>query len=445
MTDSTDIVSPIPTVVSTSDSGSSFLLLRDFLCRRTPHIRDGLIRRVQGRRARSLESAEAPPAYTLGYTDEAVAQLVEADDAILRQAGVFGDGDERVAVEALAEAGGEGVHVDAPVAEGLQPGVHLRDQDGVDGLVVLVHGRYELGRVRKLSQRNRAAERSVDGEKQRIHLAIHVPFGFEYAERHERAVQGRPLAEFHHVPQRLRLDDGGAELEHLLPEPVVVERLVRGGAPSAVPVEEVRYEVLRLAGDPAPPGALELEHPLLYLPQNLLVPLPVEGRRPREEHVDDHAGAPHVALLVVAPVDHLGVHVVDRPVHLAHRHAVLEEPGEAEVDHLQQGARVRGGKDPVFELEVAVADAVRVEVVDREQHLHRQPLRVALGEALVVVQPVVELPARAVLHDEVADAGGVVGLVEKRDVGVVELGENRDFVEGAHELAPRKRARPQAL
>jgi hypothetical protein len=143
------------------------------------------------------------------------------------------------------------------------------------------------------------------------------------------------------------------------------------------------------------------------------VALDVEGRGRAErglavqQLVQQDAERPHVDLLVlVVAADHLGRHVL---VRAAKRDPVVRlgpgsarELGElaapAEVGHLGHEVRV---EQDVLRLEVAVQEALAVDVLQRQGHLGHDLARVALRKPLVPLQKLVQVPVRSVLQQHV--------------------------------------------
>ena len=201
--------------------------------------------------------------------------------------------------------------------------------------------------------------------------------------------------------------------------------------------QQVPDKVLGLIGHGLPLGPRERVLAAPHRLQHLPVAAALEGRRARQQHVRDDAQRPAVARGRVAPVarlglvQHLGRDVVGRPHHRVHapqRRAVLG--AQPKVDELDVGRLVLGLEDEVLELQVAVRDAHEVAVADRGAHLEHEPralgLRVAV--AALLVQPVEQLAAVAVLQDEVDVVGVLVVLVQLDHVGVVQHLEQLDLV-----------------
>jgi hypothetical protein len=150
------------------------------------------------------------------------------------------------------------------------------------------------------------------------------------------------------------------------------------------------------------------------------------GQRPADRvQVGADGGAGAAQLALGHPVARRGVDGVDQVVHAAHA---------AQVDELDLLLAL----DDVVGLEVAVQQALAVQVAERAQHLqavgddlvHRQPL-VARAVAAALDDEVAQRLAADVLHDDVpgghpgAGVGVLHEVVDADDVGVLDLGEER--------------------
>jgi hypothetical protein len=127
-----------------------------------------------------------------------------------------------------------------------------------------------------------------------------------------------------------------------------------------VRVEHPADEVLGAGGDPGPWLPAEVDAAAEDGLRDLLVVVAPEWRHAAEEDVEDDAGAPHVHLLAVAPLEHLGGHVVGAPHHLREPVAGAEEDGQAEVDDLERRVLRLVGEQEVLRLQVPVDHPVRV-------------------------------------------------------------------------------------
>jgi hypothetical protein len=104
-------------------------------------------------------------------------------------------------------------------------------------------------------------------------------------------------------------------------------------------------------------------------PDGLVIPA-VERRRSRQEHVRYDPEAPQVTCLGVALLEDLRRDVPRRADDAAQPMAGGVVRRKAKVDELQRGPDVLVRlEDPVLELEVAVADVLRVEEGDCREHL----------------------------------------------------------------------------
>mmetsp|Transcript_38802 Transcript_38802/g.88203 ORF Transcript_38802/g.88203 Transcript_38802/m.88203 type:complete len:213 (+) Transcript_38802:1063-1701(+) len=146
----------------------------------------------------------------------------------------------------------------------------------------------------------------------------------------------------------------------------------------------------------------------------------MEGRAASQQHVGDDADRPHVRLRGVRLEQHLRGNVMDGAARLRHPGGGVPELGEAEVDELQE-VRVLLRIEEVLELEITMRDLLRVQVGDCEQDLVDGVGCLALAVALLSGEPVIELAALHVLHDEVNEVVRLEDHVKLSDVRVVEL------------------------
>ena len=137
--------------------------------------------------------------------------------------------------------------------------------------------------------------------------------------------------------------------------------------------------------------------------------------------------------------------VVERP-----RQPLGHAAAQAEVDELEGRAGRGRRQEPVLGLQVAVADAARVHVAHRRQHLAREALRRRLVErprAPAVRragrQKGPELAARAEVEDQVDPLLLVEDLVQPADVRVVQLARRRDL--GVQPVPARAAPQPDGL
>mmetsp|Transcript_69832 Transcript_69832/g.181777 ORF Transcript_69832/g.181777 Transcript_69832/m.181777 type:complete len:325 (-) Transcript_69832:424-1398(-) len=86
----------------------------------------------------------------------------------------------------------------------------------------------------------------------------------------------------------------------------------RGGPAQGVVGQELCGEQLRVLRHMPPVCAREAEFAAAQASQHLLIVNAVKWWVAAEQHVQHHAGGPHVAQLVVGPLKHLGRHVVRR-------------------------------------------------------------------------------------------------------------------------------------
>ena len=156
-----------------------------------------------------------------------------------------------------------------------------------------------------------------------------------------------------------------------------------------------------------------------------------EGRRAGQQHVAQHAQGPHVAAVVVVAVQHLRGRVV-AGAHLLGQSLVGREVlGQTEVDQDQRRVGVVVLEQEVLQLQVAVHDAVLVQVVDRAEHVAHELGGAVLPEheALVLagVQQLEQLPAAAQVGHDVHGALAEEHVLDLDDVGVVQALQDGDL------------------
>lgn len=156
------------------------------------------------------------------------------------------------------------------------------------------------------------------------------------------------------------------------------------------------------------------------VPKQFLDGVSVEGESPGEHVIQQNSAGPHVALVVVEPLDHLGGHVQWRPRLLAQFGPFFKFAGDSPVDQFDvpgllalsfgQFARFPRSWFPVFaveeddhdvlRLDVAMHDVVRVAVVQGLQQLVHDFFGFGLGEAPLFVDDTLESNITNV-HDHV--------------------------------------------
>ena len=90
---------------------------------------------------------------------------------------------------------------------------------------------------------------------------------------------------------------------------------------------------------------------------------------------------------------------------------------------------VPAGEHHVVGLDVAVDHPALVGVGQRVGHLAQDPERLVDRQGAVTLEPGAERLAFDERHDVIEEAGGLAGVVEREDVGVLQLGGDLDFAE----------------
>ena len=126
----------------------------------------------------------------------------------------------------------------------------------------------------------------------------------------------------------------------------------------------------------------------------------LEGQEAAQHGVEDDPARPHVhpRALVPLPRDHLRCGIAGRPAGSLEPLPRLILVGEAEVHDLDILVLV---EEQVLRLEVAVHDAVFMDVLHAREDLLHEGDGLGFGQALALDDVVEELAALCVLHDEV--------------------------------------------
>ena len=154
-----------------------------------------------------------------------------------------------------------------------------------------------------------------------------------------------------------------------------------------------------------------------------------EGRLPRHRLEQDAAERvdvrPPVDVRLAARL--LRAHVGRRPQREAGAGQRLLRSGGEVGDPEVRDQRVPLAEQDVARLHVAVDDAVPVRKPERVGHLPHDPHGVGLGKPPVSLDPLPERPARDERHHVVEVSGGLAGVVEREDVGVIQPGDDLDL------------------
>ncbi|GIX65340.1 colanic acid biosynthesis glycosyltransferase WcaI [Babesia caballi] len=215
----------------------------------------------------------------------------------------------------------------------------------------------------------------------------------------------------------------GDEVAH----PYVFERFENGDARSRVRLQHAGYQVLGRGGHDVPVLAVEPD-PVVLAQIHRDDLLDREGQPAAQEQVHDDADGPHVDLLVV-PLEreHLGRDVGHRPAGLRQELLGPAQRREAKVRQLDGGRLALVREQNVLRLDVAVDDAALVQVRHDLQQLADDAVRVRLGEAVPLVDQVVQLPAADELHHDVQRVAHVAHVLEVYHVLVPEEAEDGDL------------------
>ena len=214
----------------------------------------------------------------------------------------------------------------------------------------------------------------------------------------------------------------------------MLQRLVGGDALLRVDGQAAADEVLGLGGDAAPVldggEAVVGAEDGLHL---LEVGVAVEGGVAAQQEVGDDADGPQVDGLAVAGLaEDLGRHVAGgaagggQDVELV----LVHDAREPEVGDEQVGVVLGRAEQQVLGLEVAVHDAVLVEVGNGRQHRADQVRRVRLVVRALAADAVEQLAAQRQVGDEVEVVHGLEVVDEREDVLVAhrDLSQHGDLV-----------------
>mmetsp|Transcript_97184 Transcript_97184/g.231266 ORF Transcript_97184/g.231266 Transcript_97184/m.231266 type:complete len:258 (+) Transcript_97184:59-832(+) len=156
-------------------------------------------------------------------------------------------------------------------------------------------------------------------------------------------------------------------------------------------------------------------------------------------HVEHHADGPNVRLLVVILLQHLGGHGQHGAHHFVQPLGLLGEPGgQAHVYELQGGHAAVVHPHVVLQLDVAVHDAVVVQIGSPREHLpgvlcddvrfeaHSPPAHIVFFHALGA-HISCQGTSRTKFHDQVEVINRLIGCVQAHNVGVGKLPRNLEL------------------
>mmetsp|Transcript_1149 Transcript_1149/g.2513 ORF Transcript_1149/g.2513 Transcript_1149/m.2513 type:complete len:301 (+) Transcript_1149:2102-3004(+) len=194
-------------------------------------------------------------------------------------------------------------------------------------------------------------------------------------------------------------------------------------------------EILGLVADRVPYIArLERKRPpqnvVPHLDERLRPAAAAEGRIAAEEKVGDDADGPDVASFVVISPNDLRRDCVGRPYGIALRLSDFKMLRKAKVDHLELRIVVGAAKEEVLQFEVAVDNALRMDVAEGAEHLPDEAGALLLRVVVVrlLVEPVEELPPETELLHQIYLLVALVHLLEPDDVRVIQLAHDEDLL-----------------
>mmetsp|Transcript_3114 Transcript_3114/g.5363 ORF Transcript_3114/g.5363 Transcript_3114/m.5363 type:complete len:636 (+) Transcript_3114:214-2121(+) len=327
------------------------------------------------------------------------------------------------------------VHLPAGAAQA-QPRRALRAQR-------LRHLRNEGPQLLRVQRAVAVAVHLLEDQPQVVDLGLRQLLGHH---SHRQPLQPRAP----HVPQEPLLQEAGAaeparDRAALLAgqrraEPGVAQRGLGRGPPPALLAQQPRQQVPRLGGHPVEVAGQVLGLVLHDGPEDLRVRVAHEGRVPRQQHVQDDAHAPQVALVRERARQHLRVHEVGRAHPGAHGRPQLQvlHLAEAKVDDAHGRAVLGPFEHDVLGLEVPVGHALAVAVRDHVQQRADDGRRLRLRERALPEDALEQVAARVHWGDQVQELGVLVDVAQLHHVGVVQRGHHLDLREQpAHVLHPR--------
>lgn len=209
-------------------------------------------------------------------------------------------------------------------------------------------------------------------------------------------------------------DCGHWSVDHHLCEPRVREDGLNARALGGILLKYGCDKVLCLLREAV--GDLKVALKDLLLHDSLVVV--VKGQCSTEKCVENDTERPNVDLFacILFAGEHLWGGIAGGAAESVHKAVALKLAGEAKVAKLDVAALVE--KD-VFELEVAVNDALAVDISDGEAELTKDPARLWLGEGLVFDQVIVEFAAGTELADHPDVLLCCNDFVELHDIGMM--------------------------
>mmetsp|Transcript_32777 Transcript_32777/g.87991 ORF Transcript_32777/g.87991 Transcript_32777/m.87991 type:complete len:264 (+) Transcript_32777:827-1618(+) len=138
----------------------------------------------------------------------------------------------------------------------------------------------------------------------------------------------------------------------------------------------------------------------------------------RQQHEDNHAETPEIALFRVRSVQDLWGHIGQSATAHLHHDVVFVNLAEPKVYQLQMIAALLVVQK-VFQLEIPVHNVTAVDVVQRQEHLPGGVGRIALGEPLQLCDTIKQLTTFHTLHDQVDVLLGLVDVHEARNMRVI--------------------------
>ena len=182
-------------------------------------------------------------------------------------------------------------------------------------------------------------------------------------------------------------------------------------------------QVLYLVRDLRPLWVIKVELTDLDLLNNLLIRASIEGRPSTEQDVENDSDGPNVTLFAVGTLDNLRSHVVRGSKHSMHGVLVIDSPGGAKIDELDNGVLLVLEVN-ILRLYVPMHDRLLVQVVHGRDQLANDVCGFHLVESAVINDALVQgATVHHLIHevdlllvfvhfDDLADVGVVKALKE---------------------------------
>lgn len=204
--------------------------------------------------------------------------------------------------------------------------------------------------------------------------------------------------------------------------------LLSGEALIGLTIQQLRDQVLGLVGDIFPDGVRETELTFKDVVNDLFVLLATKGRLAGQHDEQDNAHGPVVTLGGVTALEHLRCDVVGCTIGRIHHLVLTDALGETEIDQLDVRVIILFVQEEVLRLNIPVANAVRMKIVQGVEGLSHDARGLHLRQMLLLRDVEEKFATFAKLGDEEADTLGLPRLVQLDDVRMVHAHKDIDLV-----------------